>query len=86
MCFRVTVFHQVTQQEKGSVVGNSDRLLHVVCDNDNGIFFFQFCSASSSILEVEIGSRALVGSSIRRIFGFHGEGPRNAETLLLAAR
>ncbi len=60
------------------------RLLHVVGDDDDGVVLFQL-PHSSSIFEVEMGSRALVGSSISSTSGSTAKRAGDAQALLLAA-
>ena len=49
------------------------------------VALLQLADASSSIFEVEMGSSALVGSSMQQHLGLHGQGASDAQALLLAA-
>ncbi len=54
---------QLTQQEERRFIADTRRLLHVVRDHNDGVVFLQL-GGQLLHLEVEMGSRALVGSSI----------------------
>ncbi len=58
------------RRKKCGPVRNSGGLLHIVGHHNDGIGLFFSSRANSSTLAVEIGSSALVGSSIRRTSGW----------------
>ena len=62
------ILNNLSQKEEYCFVRNTGRLLHIVRNHNNSIIFFQSI-ARSSIFEVEIGSSAEVGSSIRSTSG-----------------
>ena len=65
---RIIIFHHIAHIEEGCFVTDTRGLLHVVSDNNDGIFFFQLMN-QLFYLAVEIGSSAEAGSSISRTEG-----------------
>ena len=72
-------------QEERAVVGDALGLLHVVGD-DHDRHLVASSPIVSSMRRVEVGSSAEHGSSISSTSGLHGQGPGDAQALLLAAR
>ena len=60
---RIIIFHHIAHIEEGCLVTDTRGLLHVVGDNNDGIFFLQLMN-QLFYLAVEIGSNAEAGSSI----------------------
>ncbi len=77
--------HQLAQQEEGRLIADTRGLLHVVGDDDDGVILFQLRGQL-----LDLGRRDGVQGAGRLIhqqdLGLNGQGARNAEALLLAAR
>ena len=77
-------FHQLTQQEEGSAVADTGRLLHVVGDDDHGVVLFQLAHELLH-LHGRTGVQGAGGFVHQQHFGLNSQGAGDAKALLLAA-
>ena len=80
----VAKLHHFPHQEEGDIVGNTGCLLHVVGDDDHGVFLLEFFH---QVLDFHGGNGVQGGSGFvhQKDFRFHRQGPGDAQTLLLSA-
>ena len=81
---RIIIFHHIAHIEEGCFVTDTRGLLHVVGDHDDGVLLLEF---HCQVLNLRGGNGVQGGGGLvhQKDFRFVGQGPGNADALLLTA-